>query len=99
MLSTTRVATLLGLLLPSVAAFAVPAQTLTPRVPWEEHGLFEGHQKRGQDGYDTGCNHGPSSRGCWTGDFNIDTDMDLHWPDTGKTVKVSIVEFQSSILC
>jgi hypothetical protein len=79
-LSTTRVATLFGLLLPYVAAFALP------EVPWKESGIWAGRKR--QNGYDTGCNYGPQSRGCWTGEFNIDTDMDLNWPNTGKTVKV-----------
>lgn len=33
------------------------------------------------------CVHGPNTRHCWHGDFSIDTDMDLSWPDTGNTVK------------
>jgi hypothetical protein len=87
--SMFKVATALGLLLPFVASLTVPSvEYLTPRVPevpWKETGLWSGHQKR--DGYKTNCNHGPTSRGCWNGDFDIDTDMDLHWPNTGKTVK------------
>jgi hypothetical protein len=86
--STTRVATVLGLLLPSVTSFAVPAERFAPRVPevpWKENGLWSGHKRR--DSYNTSCNHGPQSRGCWSGGYSIDTDMDLQWPTTGKTVK------------
>ena len=87
--SMFKVATALGLFLPFVASLTVPSvEYLTPRVPevpWKETGLWSGHKKR--DGYKTNCNHGPTSRGCWNGDFDIDTDMDLHWPNTGKTVK------------
>jgi hypothetical protein len=43
-----------------------------------------------------GCTHGPTSRGCWNGDFNIDTDMDEHWPDTGKVVKVRLLNKYST---
>lgn len=32
--------------------------------------------------------NGPSSRGKWDGEHDIDTDMDLAWPVTGRTVKV-----------
>lgn len=86
--SISRVATAVGLLLPIVSSFAVPAERLTPRVPevpWKETGLFSGHNRR--DDYETSCNHGPQSRGCWDGEFSIDTDMDVSWPTTGKTVK------------
>ncbi|KAF1942947.1 laccase [Clathrospora elynae] len=87
-LSIAKTATLLSLFLPSVASFAVPAQPLTPKsleVPWKKTGIWSGQQKR--QGYQTGCSHGPQSRGCWSGGFSIDTDMDLEWPNTGKTVK------------
>jgi len=85
----------LTLLLPSVASFAVPATELTPRtleVPWKKSGLYSGRKRRRmrRDDYNTGCNHGPESRGCWTGDFDIDTDMDEEWPNTGKTVKYEL---------
>ena len=86
--SISRVVTALGLLLPTVTSFVVPHKSLAPRtpeVPWKNTGLFSGHSKR--QGYETACNHGPESRGCWIDDFNIDTDMDVEWPDTGKTVK------------
>ncbi|KAF1914550.1 multicopper oxidase-domain-containing protein [Ampelomyces quisqualis] len=66
---------------------ALPSiEALKPRVAWKENGLSD-HQKR-QNGSPTDgeCTHGPSSRGCWHGDFNIDTDMDEHWPNTGKVV-------------
>jgi hypothetical protein len=88
--SIVKVATLAALLCPLVTPLGLPSSSpayLTPRVPWKESGLWD-HKKR--DGYPTGdaCNHGPSSRGCWHGDYNIDTDMDDRWPETGKTVKV-----------
>jgi hypothetical protein len=86
--STTRVSTVLGLMLPFVTSIPVPAARFTPRVPevpWKEDGLWSGHKRR--DGYNTSCNHGPHSRRCWSDGYSIDTDMDLAWPDTGKTVK------------
>jgi hypothetical protein len=87
--SIFRAATAIGLFLPSVVSFALPSvEQLTPRVPevsWKKSGLWSGYERR--DGYKTNCNHGPQSRGCWDGDFSIDTDMDAHWPNTGKTVK------------
>jgi hypothetical protein len=89
--SVSRVVAALGLLLPTVTSFAVSHQNLehrTPEVPWKKTGLFSGRSKR--QGYETSCNHGPQSRGCWIGDFNIDTDMDVSWPDTGKTVKYDL---------
>jgi hypothetical protein len=42
---------------------------------------------------ETDCVHGPYSRHCWDGDFSIDTDMDLSWPDTGKIVKARLHHF------
>ncbi|PPJ53188.1 hypothetical protein CBER1_11893 [Cercospora berteroae] len=32
------------------------------------------------------CTNGPNSRGCWSGGFDIDTDFDQDWPETGRTV-------------
>jgi hypothetical protein len=91
--SGTRVATVLGLFLPSVTCLLVPTERFTPRVlevPWKETGLWSGHRRRdgyNTTGYNTTCNHGPQSRGCWSDGYSIDTDMDLAWPDTGRTVK------------
>lgn len=86
--SFTKAAALAALLCPLVASLGVPASNgLKPRLSREIYDL-PNHQKR--DGYPTGCTNGPSSRSCWKGDFNIDTDMDEHWPDTGKVVKVRI---------
>ncbi|KAK1907109.1 hypothetical protein P3342_006297 [Pyrenophora teres f. teres] len=90
--SASRVITLLGLLLPSVVSFVVPATEVGARkleVPWKKTGLYSGYRKR-KDGHFAGCNHGPQTRGCW-GDFDIDTDMDEEWPDTGKTVKYELI--------
>lgn len=106
LLSIAKAAALTALLCPIVRSLSLPSpEILRPRVPWKDTGLWE-HQKR--DGYPTGgCNHGPSSRGCWKGDFDIDTDMDEHWPDTGKVVKVGhlhipyfepFTDFRSTIL-
>jgi hypothetical protein len=90
MVSTiAKAAALVALLCPLVTPLGVPSsEMLRPSVPWKESGLWS-HQKR-QDSYPTGggCSNGPTSRGCWNGDFNIDTDMDEQWPDTGKVVKV-----------
>jgi hypothetical protein len=36
------------------------------------------------------CTHGPTSRGCWTGAFDIDTDFDRNWPVTGRTVSYDL---------
>jgi len=33
-----------------------------------------------------GCKFGPKARGCWSKDFNIDSDAEERWPNTGKTV-------------
>jgi hypothetical protein len=99
--SVAKAAALAALLCPLVTPLGVPSSLsssdfLRPRVPWKDTGLWD-HNKR--DGYPTGdaCNHGPSSRGCWHGDFDIDTDMDEHWPDTGKTVKVCRLDTVRSI--
>lgn len=84
-LSFTRLAVLTAVLCPLVAPLHVPSTApLTPRVPWKEHGIWDGPAKRP----DGGCKNRPRSRDCWNGEFNIDTDMDLKWPNTGKVVKV-----------
>ena len=86
--SIPRAVAALGLLLPTVTSVALSYEDRThktPPVPWKDTGLFSGRVSR--SGYPTSCNNGPQSRDCWYGDFNIDTDMDLEWPDTGKTVK------------
>lgn len=41
-------------------------------------------------GSSSGCTHGPTSRGCWNGDFSIDTDAESKWPNTGKTVHYAL---------
>ena len=35
-----------------------------------------------------GCN-GPHNRGCWSNGFDINTDYETTWPNTGKTRHVS----------
>ncbi|KAH4073903.1 hypothetical protein HBH92_049240 [Parastagonospora nodorum] len=89
--SVAKIATLAALLYPLAAPLIVPStELLRPAVPWKEYGLpnHEYVQKR-QDGYPTSgqIDHGPSSRGHWYGDFDINTDMDESWPNTGKVVK------------
>lgn len=32
------------------------------------------------------CTNGPTSRGCWSDGYDIETDFDRDWPSTGKTV-------------
>jgi hypothetical protein len=34
-----------------------------------------------------GCINGPNSRGCWGGGFDINTDYDASWPNTGRVVR------------
>ena len=34
------------------------------------------------------CVHGPKSRRCWNSGFDIATDYEHHWPDTGVTRQV-----------
>lgn len=95
--SIPRAVTALGLLLPTVTSVALSYEDRapkTPPVPWKDTGLFSGHVHR--SGYPTSCNNGPQSRDCWYDDFNIDTDMDLEWPDTGKTVKYHLTITNSS---
>jgi hypothetical protein len=94
-----KAAALVALLCPLATPLGIPSPgTLRPRVPWEGTGLTD-YQKR-QGGYPTGggCTHGPSSRGCWKDDFNIDTDMDEHWPNTGKVVKVRVLKYPTGQL-
>jgi hypothetical protein len=98
--SILRIATLAALLCTLVTPLKHTSTSpvyLTPRVPWKESGLWEykkadgDHRKEDVDhGHPTGgaCNVDPSSIGSWLGDYNIDTDMDEHWPETGKIVKV-----------
>lgn len=87
-ITTAGVAAFLSLLLPSIVFAAVPAERFVPRVPevpWKESGIYS--RTRRSYGYNASCYHGPQSRGCWYGDYSIDTDMDFKWPTTGKTVK------------
>ena len=90
MLSTIAKATALLALLPS-ATWALPGAYLD--VPWKKSGLFSGSAAKvitkRDDGYPTGCNHGPAARSCWKDNYNVDTDMDLEWPTTGVVRKVS----------
>ena len=36
------------------------------------------------------CINGPKSRRCWTAGFDIQTDYELRWPDTGKIRQVRL---------
>ncbi|KAH7406828.1 multicopper oxidase-domain-containing protein [Phaeosphaeria sp. MPI-PUGE-AT-0046c] len=83
--SFAKTVALAALLSPLVASLGVPSSNgLKPRL---SRGIYDLPNRQRRDGYPTGCTNGPSSRSCWSGDFNIDTDMDEHWPDTGKVVK------------
>ena len=61
-------------------------------VPWKHRtrGLYD--PPTGEPNFNDGCEHGPKSRACWDGTHSIATDMDLQWPNTGKTVKVGRLE-------
>lgn len=76
--------------LPSAADVDAPSGL---SVPWKERGLYSGSVPKSaakrDDGYPTGCNHGPATRSCWKDNYNVDTDMDLEWPTTGVVRKVS----------
>lgn len=86
MFSFVNAAISLACLISSISAVAVPPQPLGPRALSEEDdGIFQGYKR--ENDHDNSCSHGPESRGCWSDGFNIDTDMDLKWPNTGKTVK------------
>lgn len=92
------VAAALLALVPSVASLTLPYTSIDSapahlEVPWKEGGLYSGSSAkivaRRDDGYPTGCNHGPAARSCWKDNYNVDTDMDLEWPTTGVVRKVS----------
>lgn len=88
--SIAQTAGLVALLSPLSLAAALPAEVLeqrTPEVPWKQSGINEVYRR---DGYPTGCMNGPSSRNCWDGTYSVDTDFDLDWPDTGKTVTYNL---------
>lgn len=90
--SIIKTAALAALLYPLAAPLIVPStELLRPAVPWKECGL-PNHEyvKKRQTGYPTSgrSDHGPSSRDRWYGEFDINTDMDESWPNTGKVVKV-----------
>lgn len=36
------------------------------------------------------CTNSPTSRGCWSGGFSIDTDFDDDWPSTGNVVSYEL---------
>jgi hypothetical protein len=40
-------------------------------------------------GTSKGCNNTPTSRSCWGSGFDINTDTETSWPNTGHTVVVS----------
>lgn len=97
MLSTLAKATALLSLLPSTASWTLPYASNNGKpahleVPWKERGLYSGSAAKvitkRDDGYPTGCNHGPAARSCWKDNYNVDTDMDLEWPTTGVVRKV-----------
>jgi FtsP/CotA-like multicopper oxidase with cupredoxin domain len=80
--SIARVAGIVALLCPTVLSAVLPAEQL--HVPWKRDGIYSRSPNKAASDY--GCEHGPSNRECWSEGFNIDTDMDEKWPETGKTV-------------
>ncbi|KAF2715764.1 multicopper oxidase [Pleomassaria siparia CBS 279.74] len=80
----TKVAGYVVLLSPAVLSAVLPSRHLTPEVPWKRSGLGRRHEEARTSG---GCSYGPNSRGCWSDEYDISTDMDLKWPDTGKLVQ------------
>ncbi|KAF2194460.1 multicopper oxidase [Zopfia rhizophila CBS 207.26] len=79
--SIARAAGFLALVCPTILSAALPSEPLAPTVPWKSDGIYQ-HNK----GRDYGCSHGRKSRNCWSDGFNVETDMDEKWPDTGKMV-------------
>jgi hypothetical protein len=93
-------ATALLALVPTVTSGALPSTSINPDIPsglnapGKERGLYSrsaarSNAKRDDGGYPTSCNHRPAARSCWKDNYNVDTDMDLEWPTTGRVVKVS----------
>ena len=82
------IAFLLALSYPSTLSAALDSkQYTTPDGPWKHsEGGIASPYPRPQYDYKN-CEHGPKSRACW-GDLHVDTDMDLQWPTTGRTVRV-----------
>ena len=39
------------------------------------------------------CKNSPQNRGCWGNGFNINTDTETSWPNTGVTAEVSMPKF------
>jgi hypothetical protein len=80
--------------LSSTTSWALPSsqyQTDSPlglEVPWKGQGLSLTKKDGGYSYGNNKCAHGPKGRDCWNAKFDIDTDPDLEWPITGKTVKV-----------
>ncbi|PSN74955.1 hypothetical protein BS50DRAFT_643487 [Corynespora cassiicola Philippines] len=84
--SITRIVGLLALLSSPLAA--LPSPPRAPDVPWKREGLRDIPKGNYDNSYQHGgCRHGPRSRSCWSDGFDVSTDMDLKWPNTGKTVK------------
>lgn len=69
------------------SAHSTPTNPHSPEAYWKNHTHdVEDLPSYGSPAHDGA--HGPQDRGCWDGVYSIDTDMDIEWPDTGKTVKV-----------
>lgn len=86
--TVVRALALLGFLSNSVNSAAVHSNSLS--VPWKRDGLsLNSHHRNAPRNIVRRGDYGPDNRGSWIIDgFDIDVDMDVKWPDTGKTVTV-----------
>jgi hypothetical protein len=71
-------ATLLGLSTTPVIGAALRAEPFSVA----ERGMSPAVEKR------QACTNGPTTRGCWSDGFDVDTDMYTSWPNTGHTAVV-----------
>jgi hypothetical protein len=70
-----RLLSLILVFLTAATAASIPTDTLLTDVPALE--------KRA-------CNNDPKHRDCWSGSYNINTDFETTWPNTGKTKYVRL---------
>jgi len=60
--------------------------------------LNEKASAKGLSSRQTSCTHGPDSRDCWDGAFNIGTDSEVAWPVTGRVVPVGVTKAYPNLI-
>jgi len=78
--------------LPQLAVGRPTVDILTPITPHRVHEQSVRHNAHTPlfSSRSTNCTHSSTDRACWSNGFDISTDSEKSWPNTGKTVSYNL---------